>query len=135
MTIATDNNLNQYDGNDATTVFPYTYKINDDVHLVVVLTDTDGNDTTLVLDTDYTVSGVGEASGGNVTYPISGDPLATGEKLTIKCCGAPIKSIGTKPPEDPDLRPRKCTIAQKQQKIAISMKCLKPSARQSWRRN
>lgn len=83
MTIASIANKKQYDGNDVTTDFVFPYKFILDSHLVVVLTDVNDADTTLVLDTDYTVSGAGDEGGGTVTYPVSGDPLAIGKVLTI----------------------------------------------------
>lgn len=83
MTVSTNDNREDYSGNDSTTVFPYGFKIFSDSDLVVIVTDSDGNETTKTLTTDYTVSGAGDASGGNVTYPVSGSPLATGETLTI----------------------------------------------------
>lgn len=85
MTIAADLTKKIYTGNDVTTVFPYPFKIFQSTDLLVVLTDTTVTPNTEVLLTpgvDYTVSGVGDEAGGNVTYPISGDPLTTGEKLT-----------------------------------------------------
>ena len=82
MTVPSENKRNQYEGNGSTTVFPYTFKITDQGHLLVTFTDTDGNDTVLTVDTHYTVSGVGE-TGGNVTYPVSGSELAADEYLTI----------------------------------------------------
>ena len=93
MTISSENRKNQYDGNDSTTVFPYTFRITDQTQLEVILLDADGvTETTLTLSTHYTVSGVGDAGGGNVTYPVSGDPLATGETLTIRR-NVPIKQL------------------------------------------
>ena len=83
MTISTKVSKVSYAGNDIATSFAYTYKIFQDEDLEVVLTDVAGVETPLVLNTDYTVTGAGEDSGGNVLYPISGDPLATGETLTI----------------------------------------------------
>lgn len=83
MSFDTTINKVQYDGNDATTVFsfPYLFQANGD--LAVIHTNSDGVDTTLVLDTNYSVSGAENPNGGSVTYPISGPPLATGETLTI----------------------------------------------------
>ena len=75
-----------FDGNDSTTVFPFTFKVFQAADLDVIFTSTTAVESTLVLDTDYSVSlnADQEASpGGNVTYPVAGDPLATGEKLTI----------------------------------------------------
>ena len=83
MSFSTVINKKQYDGNDATTVFSFPYLFQANADLTVILTDVNGNDTTLVLDTDYSVAGALEPAGGSVTYPLSGDPLATGEKTTI----------------------------------------------------
>jgi len=85
MTISTEVSKNQYTGNAATTVFAYTFKITDASHLGVYIAD-DNDERVLpdpVLNTDYTVSGVGDEGGGNVTYPISGSPLPSGYKITI----------------------------------------------------
>jgi len=81
--ISTETCKVKYSGNDSTTIFPYTYKINDAKHLVVLIADADDKQTLLVLDTDYSVSDVGEEDGGNVTYPIAGDPLPTGSTIAI----------------------------------------------------
>lgn len=83
MTVPSNKTKEIYDGNDVTTVFPYPFKIFASTHLQVILTDANDAETTLTEGIDYTVSGVGDAAGGNVTYPITGDPLATGEKLTV----------------------------------------------------
>lgn len=73
----------QYDGNDSTTVFSFPYLFQANADLTVIVTDVDGDDTLLVLDTDYSVADAGNPAGGAVTYPIAGDPLATGEVITI----------------------------------------------------
>lgn len=69
-----------YTGNGVTTVFAYGFKIFADADLRVIKTDTAGAETTLTLTTHYTVSGAGEASGGNVTLLSA---PANGEKITI----------------------------------------------------
>lgn len=70
-----------YVGNDVTTSFAYNFYISDDSELLIVEED-DVTEvrSTLVLDTDYTVSGVGSESGGNVVLT---DPLATGKTLYV----------------------------------------------------
>lgn len=50
-------------GNGVTTVFPYTFKILDEADILVTV---DG--VTKILTTDYSVSGVGNDAGGNVTF-------------------------------------------------------------------
>ena len=56
-----------YNGNGTTTVFSYTFEVQDEAHLVVTLADASGVETVQVLNTDYTVSGVGNANGGQIT--------------------------------------------------------------------
>jgi hypothetical protein len=70
-----------YDGNGSTTTFSYTFKVSDAAHLVVTVLGTDGvTESVKVLNTDYTVTGVGVAGGGTI---IMGTAPITGEKLTI----------------------------------------------------
>ena len=83
MTISTTTSKDQHNGNDSATTFNYNFKILDQSHLEVIKTSTAGVDSTLTITTDYTVSGVGDDS-GSISYPVTGSPLATGEKLTIR---------------------------------------------------
>ena len=70
-----------YTGNGSTTVFDYLFKVSDEADLVVTVLSADGGtETVKTLTTDYTVSGVGSASGGSITMLVA--PV-TGEKLTI----------------------------------------------------
>ena len=76
MTVSSTNTKNSYSGNGSTTVFAYTFKIFDDDDITVILrTDATGGETVQTKTTDYTVSGVGDAGGGNITFgtaPASG---------------------------------------------------------------
>ena len=70
-----------YSGNGSTTVFAYAFKALDQAHLVVTSTVTaTGVETVQELTTHYTVSGVGDDGGGNVTM---GSAPAVGVTLTI----------------------------------------------------
>jgi hypothetical protein len=60
-----------YNGNGTTTVFSYTFEVQDEAHLVVTLADAAGVETVQVLNTQYTVSGVGNANGGQITMLIA----------------------------------------------------------------
>jgi microcystin-dependent protein len=63
-------------------VFAYTFKIFADADLtVIVRTDSTGAEVTKTLTTDYTVSGAGNVSGGNVTFVTA---PASGETVVIK---------------------------------------------------
>lgn len=80
MTISTTQNRVSYNGNGVTTefAFPYRFLANED--LLVILVETDGTEVTQVLDTDYTVTGVGTDSSGEVTMIVT---PAVGERLVI----------------------------------------------------
>ncbi|EBU6370424.1 phage tail protein, partial [Salmonella enterica subsp. enterica serovar Enteritidis] len=75
MTVSTEVDHNDYIGNGVTTSFPYTFRIFKKSDLVVQVADLSENITELVLDTDYTVTGAGEYTGGNV---ILSTPLTSG---------------------------------------------------------
>jgi len=82
MTVSNTVNLVSHDGDGVATVFPYTFTIPITADLTVVHLDTD-NVRTELSPSVYSVSGIGDVGGGDVTYPLSGSPLATGEKLVI----------------------------------------------------
>lgn len=66
MTVSTEVDHNDYTGNGVTTSFPYTFRIFKKSDLVVQVVDLNENITELILDTDYTVTGAGGYTGGNV---------------------------------------------------------------------
>ncbi len=87
MTVLSSTSRNDYVGNGATTVYPYTFRIFANGDLVVTQTTAAGVESTLTLDVDYTVSGAGSASGGNVTLTTALPGDGTDEnssKLTIR---------------------------------------------------
>lgn len=71
-----------HDGNASATVFAYSFPILEASHLSVIYTDEDDVETTLSA-SQFSVTGIGGRTGGNVTYPLTGSPIATGAKLTI----------------------------------------------------
>ena len=81
MTISTTIIKNSYSGDNSTTVFAYTFEIAANTEIQVIIRASTGTETVKTLTTDYTVSGVGSASGGNVTMV---SPPATGETLVIR---------------------------------------------------
>ncbi len=86
MTVpATSRRAGPFLGNGSTTAFPFTFKTTDATEVQVVKL-VSGIETTLVKDSDYTVTlnvDQDATPGGTITYPIVGAPLATGETLTI----------------------------------------------------
>lgn len=80
MTVTSTNQKVQFNGDGSTTVFAYNFKIFAQTDLSVILRSAAGTETTQQLTTNYTVSGVGEASGGNVTMGVA---PPSGTTLTI----------------------------------------------------
>ncbi|WP_239006950.1 hypothetical protein [Citrobacter braakii] len=80
MTVSTEVDHNDYIGNGVTTSFPYTFRIFKKSDLVVQVVDLNENITELILDTDYTVTGAGGYSGGNVILMAA---LANGYQISI----------------------------------------------------
>lgn len=72
-----------YEGDGVATSFPFAFPVLDQSHLSVIFTNTDGMETTLS-SSQYGLSGPAPwPNGGAITYPVTGSPLAVGEKITI----------------------------------------------------
>ncbi len=120
MTVPSATNRVDYVGNGATSVFPYTFRVfvNTDLKVTEQVIAT-GVETLLVLTTDYTVSGVGDGSGGNVTR-VAG-ALPSTKKITIRRVrpltqGTDIRNQGDFFPEThEDEFDRGVMVAQQQQ--------------------
>lgn len=72
----------QYSCNGSTTVFAYPFKVYEDDDLEVIVADSSDSETTLTVNNEYTVSGAGDDSGGNVTLAVA-STCASGNTLTI----------------------------------------------------
>lgn len=75
-----------FTGNNLATTFPFSFKIFSKGDVKVLLVNTNGLTTVLTLDSDYSVqlnANQDSQPGGWVTYPISGNPLATGYELVM----------------------------------------------------
>ena len=83
MTVSSTTTKNSASGNGSTSAFPYNFKIfSDDDIAVIIRTDSTGAEVTKTKTTHYTVSGVGDSSGGNVTFT-SGNTPASGETVVL----------------------------------------------------
>jgi hypothetical protein len=71
-----------YTGNGVTTVFPFTFRVDEADTVVVTLLDIATSIATPLAPSEYSLSLSGE-SGGTVTYPLIGSPLAATQKITI----------------------------------------------------
>lgn len=83
MTISTTIIKNTYDGDGSQTVFAYNFKILDEGDIEVIIRNADGDESVKVIETNYTVSGVNSASGGNVTFLSGSIPTST-EKVILR---------------------------------------------------
>ncbi len=66
MTVTTTTARKLYEGDGSTTTFSTVFKFDQNADIECVLRSTDGTETVWTLDTQYTLSGAGNASGGTV---------------------------------------------------------------------
>ncbi len=64
--IASATARNHYVGNNTTATYDYDFKIFDEDYIKVTVRTAAGVESTLVIDTDYTVTGVGDEDGGTI---------------------------------------------------------------------
>jgi len=83
MTVSSTTTRKSASGDGSNDEFPYDFKIFDDDDITVIIrTDSTGAETVKTKTTHYAVSGVGSASGGNVTFT-SGNIPASGETVVL----------------------------------------------------
>lgn len=83
MTVSTTKASDVFPGNGVTTGFPCEWRIFDETDVLVSLVDeTSGDDTPLVLNTDYTISGAGDQAG--FTVAVTGSPVPSGTSLYVR---------------------------------------------------
>ena len=83
MTISTTVIKNSYSGNGSNDTFAYTFKISADADMQVIIRASTGTETVKSLTTHYTVTGAGNASGGNVVFT-SGNIPANTETVVLR---------------------------------------------------
>ncbi|MDF7466270.1 phage tail protein, partial [Proteus mirabilis] len=81
MTVSTELSHEEYVGNGVTTDFDFRFRIFEGKHLIVVVADSEGNETTLKNGTDYTIVGAGSYHGGKV---VLNKPLAQDWKILLE---------------------------------------------------
>jgi hypothetical protein len=84
MTISSTTVKNSYSGNGSNDTFVYGFKIFAASDLQVIIRSSTGTETTKTLTTDYTITGVGSATGGNVVFESSDIPTATETVVLIR---------------------------------------------------
>jgi len=82
MTVSSITTKNSYAGDGSTTAFSYTFKIFDEDDIAVILRDNaTATETVQTITTNYTVSGVGNAGGGTITFVTA---PATGNTVVLR---------------------------------------------------
>ena len=100
MTVSSLTTKNSYSGNGSTSAISYTFKIFDDDDVTVIIrTDSTGTETVKTKTTHYTVSGVGNAGGGTITFT-SGNIPASGETVLL-LRNTPLTQATDYTPNDP----------------------------------
>ena len=100
MTVSSLTTKNSYSGNGSTSAFSYTFKIFDDDDVTgIIRTDSTGAETVKTKTTHYTVSGVGNAGGGTITFT-SGNIPASGETVLL-LRNTPLTQATDYTPNDP----------------------------------
>ena len=82
MTIETVVNKTIQSGNGSNKDFDFAFEIPNEDSLSLTKRAADGTETAIT--TNYTVTGIGNESGGTVNYPTSGSALTSNEKIIIK---------------------------------------------------
>ena len=77
MTISTTVIKNSYSGNGSNDTFAYTFKISANADMQVIIRAATGTETVKNLTTHYTVTGAGNANGGNVVFTSGNIPTNT----------------------------------------------------------
>lgn len=81
MTVASEvNRAGPYACNGTTVIFPFGFKIYDQSHVKVILIDSVGVETVLILGTDYSVTGVNNDAGGSI---VAATAYPAGKTITI----------------------------------------------------
>ena len=84
MTVSSTTVRNSYSGNGSNDTFVYGFKIFASSDLQVIIRSSTGTETTKTLTTDYTLTGVGTVSGGNVVFETAAIPTATETVVLIR---------------------------------------------------
>ena len=84
MTVSSTTVKNSYSGDGSNDTFVYGFKIFASSDLQVIIRSATGTETTKTLTTDYTITGVGSATGGNVVFEASDIPTATETVVLIR---------------------------------------------------
>lgn len=84
MTLITQSTKAVAQGNGATVAWPFTFLIPAVEDLVLTLVDVASGNPTIISPVNYTVTGLGNANGGTVTYPLTGSPVPSTSYVVVE---------------------------------------------------
>src|ERR1017187_1014909 len=84
MTLATTSTKAVAQGNGATTSWPYTFLIPAMDSIVVSLVDVASGNPTIIAPAFFSITGLGNPTGGAVTYPLSGSPVPATSYVVVQ---------------------------------------------------
>lgn len=84
MTLATTSTKAVAQGNGATTSWPYTFLIPSLDSVVMTLIDIASGNPTVIPPANFSITGLGNPTGGAVTYPLSGSPLTAATQIVVE---------------------------------------------------
>lgn len=84
MTVTSSQSIVNYQGNGATTVWPFPFFVPAASDLVVRLVSTTTGVMTELSPSVYSVVGIGVEAGGAVTYPLTGSPISSTQTISIQ---------------------------------------------------
>lgn len=84
MTVTTTTRTARYTGDGLNFTFAFNFKILDADHLAVQVINTLTGAVSVIAASNYSVSGIGEESGGSVTYPLTGSAISSDEEIVIE---------------------------------------------------
>ena len=83
MTVSSETRSVRHQGDGVTTLWAYGFLVPTAGEVLVRVYDTTTDTFTTISDSNYSITGVGNVSGGTITYPTSGSPLASTQFLYI----------------------------------------------------
>jgi len=86
MTVLNENAISNHAGNNSATTFDFDFLINAEDELTVIRTADDGTQTTLTLNTDYSINETGNDNGSFITFPLDSSTyglLQSDENISI----------------------------------------------------
>lgn len=83
MTISITRRLKKFIGNGSATEFSYDFYIPDAASVYIVLYNTLTGERSVLNDSDFDITGLGDPAFGEVTYPLVGDPISSDYWLIV----------------------------------------------------